>query len=409
MTVSGDLRRVLLTWEMGLNLGHLASIQPLAKRLLAQGCQVLVAARQVDNAAELLGKHGIPYVQAPSLPRPRQMLSSIAGYADILYFDGWGDGAALSWKINAWMKLFDAFRPDLVVLDHSPTAYLAARIGGIPAVAVGNGFELPPLSKPLPPFPGLSWATAAAAEHSELRVLAGVNQVLKGFGAPTCDSLASVFCEQQRILTTVPELDHYMPRSDAHYSGPLLAWTGVERVDWPHGNRKRVFAYLRKASCDVEVVLQALALSGVSAICFVPESDTGLLQSRAGPRIRVVSKPVDLEFLVKTSDACVVYSAVGTAHRFLFAGVPLLLMPRTVEAQMGARKIEQLGAGVVVRGKLPATTLAMLVQRVVGQDRYRLCARAFAQRYAQLSLPDVADDITRILLSRLPAKHQLPV
>ncbi len=408
MTVPGAVGRVLFTWEMGLNLGHLASIQPLAKRLLAKGCQVLVAARQLDNAAELLGKHGIPYVQAPCLPHQAQMSSSMVGYADILHFGGWSDGEVLAWKLKAWMKLFEAFQPDLLVLDHSPTAYLAAHLAKIPAVAVGNGFELPPLSRPLPPFPGLSWATDAAAAHSEHRVMAGVNQALKVFGVPAYDCLATVFGEQQRILTTVPELDHYLPRPGACYSGPLLAWTGTDRVDWPPGNGRRVFAYLRKESCDVDAVLQALALSGVSAICFIPESDTGLLQSRSGPRVRIVSKPVDLAFLVQTSDACVVYSAVGTAHRFLFAGVPLLLMPRTVEAQMGARKIEQLGAGVVVRGKLPATALAMLVQRVVGQDRYRLCARAFAQRYAQLSLPDVADDITRILLSHLPAKHQLP-
>lgn len=395
------MSRVLFAWELGRHLGHLASIQPLAMRLLAKGHRVLVAARELNNAPALLGTHGIPFVQAPFQTRQRQLLQPPCGYADILLSQGWGDADALAALLDGWRKVLDAFVPDLVVLDHSPTAYLAARIAGVPAVAVGNGFELPPLAEPLPPFPGFSWATDAAVAHSEARVIGGVNGALELFGAKGHDSLASVFDGQHRILTTVPELDHYGPRPTAHYSGPLLAMSGADQVDWPPGPGKRVFAYLRQESCDVEAVLRGLTLAGACAVCFVPDADSKRLQAFAGPLVRVTSKPVDLVGLVQTADACVSYSAVGTAFRFLFAGVPLLLMPKTAEAQMGARRIENLGAGLVVRGRLSAASIAMLLERVVAEEGCRRHARAFALRYAGLSLPQVANEVTGMLLCRL--------
>jgi len=39
-------------------------------------------------------------------------------------------------------------------------------------------------------------------------------------------------------------VDHYAPRGDAHYVGPLLGALPTATVDWPEVE-KRIFAYLR--------------------------------------------------------------------------------------------------------------------------------------------------------------------
>ena len=62
------MSRILLTWELGLNLGHLTRLLPVAQRLEADGHIVLVATRDVQAAARVLGPAGIPFVQAPYLP-----------------------------------------------------------------------------------------------------------------------------------------------------------------------------------------------------------------------------------------------------------------------------------------------------------------------------------------------------
>lgn len=48
------MRRILLTWEMGSNLGHLSRLLPLAQRLKRRGHDVLIAARDPDVAVRTL-------------------------------------------------------------------------------------------------------------------------------------------------------------------------------------------------------------------------------------------------------------------------------------------------------------------------------------------------------------------
>jgi len=114
------------------------------------------------------------------------------------------------------------FRPDAVVIDYSPTARLATRIAAIPTVMIGNGFELPPATEPLPPFPGFSWATAERAAASERIAVDNATVVLKRFKRPALRSLSELFDDAACLYATLPELDHYGPRAGARYVGPLL-------------------------------------------------------------------------------------------------------------------------------------------------------------------------------------------
>jgi hypothetical protein len=59
--------RVLLTWELGLNLGHHTRLLPVARKLKSEGHAVLAAVRDIQGAAKVLGSEGIPFC-ARSLP-----------------------------------------------------------------------------------------------------------------------------------------------------------------------------------------------------------------------------------------------------------------------------------------------------------------------------------------------------
>jgi UDP:flavonoid glycosyltransferase YjiC (YdhE family) len=142
-----------MTWELGLNLGHLARLLPVASRLREEGHEVLVAARDLAAAARVLQFAGIPFVQAPHLTRQHQLPHRPAGYSDILRANGWGDRTTLAGLTEAWINLFGMFRPDIVLADYSPTATFAAHLRHLPYLLVGNGFELPPATAPFPPDP----------------------------------------------------------------------------------------------------------------------------------------------------------------------------------------------------------------------------------------------------------------
>src|SRR5471032_1719050 len=131
------MSRILLGWELGLNFGHIARLLPLAEGLKARGHSVLVAVRDIPAAAKVLGPTGISFVQAPfhvkGIPLPNRQSS----YADILLAQGWADRSALWGLVQGWLNLFQLYQPDLVVLDHSPTARLATCIARIPTALVG--------------------------------------------------------------------------------------------------------------------------------------------------------------------------------------------------------------------------------------------------------------------------------
>jgi UDP:flavonoid glycosyltransferase YjiC (YdhE family) len=100
------LRRIVLAWEIGLNLGHLARLQPLAQTLRRIGHQALVAARDLGSAAKMLGPAGIPFVQAPHFPERIQLPHRAASFADILRSQGWDDLDVLGGMLCAWMTLY---------------------------------------------------------------------------------------------------------------------------------------------------------------------------------------------------------------------------------------------------------------------------------------------------------------
>src|ERR1700676_148342 len=109
------MSRILLTWELGLNFGHLARLLPIARQLKSRGHAVLVAARELASAARVLGPHSISFVQAPYLAESHPLPHRPAGYADVLRAQGWGDRITLRGLTEGWINLYRMFRPDIVV------------------------------------------------------------------------------------------------------------------------------------------------------------------------------------------------------------------------------------------------------------------------------------------------------
>lgn len=374
------MSRILLTWELGLNLGHLARLLPLAQQLVADGHVVLVATRDIQSAARVLGPAGIPFVQAPHLPKGIALPHRASGYADILLSQGWSDEPTLRGLTLAWLNLLRLFKPERLVLDYSPTVSLAARIENIPTVSVGNGFELPPLTDPLPPFPLFSWATPDLAAKSEARAVANANRVLSTLHAPTLTALRELFERQTRLFATFAELDHYGARhGEGHYIGPLFGALRTRRIGWPEGTGPRIFACLRQDTASVQAILGALGALQARVLCVVPGFERRQLEPFARDHIRYVADPVDLEPLLD-ADVAVTYGAEGTILRFLTAGVPQVISPWHVETFMAARRIEAAGLGAFLPGTTDSQAVSDLIARVAGDTAMRRNVGEFAQR-----------------------------
>ena len=65
-------------------------------------------------------------------------------FAQILHNCGFGDAAELATMAEAWRKLYDFVRPDLIIFDHAPTALLASAGYPVRRALIGTGFFSPP-------------------------------------------------------------------------------------------------------------------------------------------------------------------------------------------------------------------------------------------------------------------------
>lgn len=293
------------------------------------------------------------------------------------------------------------FQPDLVVLDFAPTARLAARILGIPTVLIGNGFELPPASAPLPAFGGFTWATADKAAESERVALANAQAVTSAFKVPPMEALCELFEANACVFATFAELDHYGARADVRYGGPLLGQLQGEPVLWPSSSEKHIFACLRPDTQNVEAILGGLAASGANVVCVAPGFTSGQLAPFRTPKMHFSAQPVLLQPLLQDADVCVSYGAEGTVATFLLAGVPQLLAPHHVEAQMAARRIEEWRAGLVLRGAQTVQSVAMMLDRLIAESCYAQRARDFSQQYGGFDAALTAKSVVELLESVL--------
>jgi UDP:flavonoid glycosyltransferase YjiC (YdhE family) len=377
--------RVLLTWELGLNLGHLTRLLPIAQKLLGDRHSVLVAVRDVRSAASILGPAGVRFVQAPHLPLGIPLKHRASGYTDILLSQGWSDHSALWGLVQAWLSIFHLFRPDNLILDYSPTVSLAALIAGIPSVSVGNGFELPPLTDPLPAFPGFSWATGERAAASESEAMRSANAVLRAFGSPECGALRELLAGRARFFATFRELDHYGPREDGLYIGPLLGDVVGRTIEWPDGGGPKIFASLTPGTSRLAEIFAAFTEMPARIVCVARGFTTSQLSGLSRSNIRCEVQPVDLSTLLD-ADLCITYGAEGTILTFLLARVPQLVIPWHVETYMMVRRLEALGVGRALRGEFSASAVQSAVTSLTctakSSNYWRLDIRGYTSEAA---------------------------
>ena len=400
------MSRILLGWELGSNLGHLSRLLPLARRLKARGHNVLVAARDLALAARMLGPAGIPFVQAPRMSMGPGPSRQPASYADVLRYSGWADAPQLWGMVQAWVNVLRLFNPAVIVLDHSPSALLAARCISMPCVLMGTGFELPPLRQPLPPFPGFSGSTAENAAEAEAEVLENANLSLRAARVPPLRSLADLFNVERRWLTTFAELDHYGVREGERYIGPIGEVEEGVPMEWPSGATQRIFAYLRPDTPDLQVILRSLAASGAAVVCYGPGIASQQTDALGAGRFTLASRPVDLSTLLQGASLCVSYAPAGTVASTLLQGIPQLLAPAHVEAQLTAHRVECMGAGLTLQGNPTEQRVVAMLQTLLSNPLFKTRAAMFAARYKSFDPGRAADDIVEDIHSFLSQRKQ---
>lgn len=388
------MRRILFAWELGGNFGHLARLVSIALKLRERGDQVLFVIRDLRHARQFLIKHGLSFISAPApISGIRSGLKFLpTSYADILALQGMNSLAAIQPQVSAWHTIFDLFKPDAVVLDHAPVGMFAAQLADVPRIAVGTGFELPPLLQYFPLFRDASFERRQALLELEKTLLETLNQLAASNGQSSLEKSSDIFKGTRRCFVTLPELDHYGKRLDVTYLGMLQPWRDTslaKPLSWPNG-RKRILAYLQPSYPLTDQVLQLLAKGDSAVIACVPDLKHGINDAL---RIKVSNRFINISPLLRDADLLICHGGHGMSGEALLAAKPILILPQYLEQKMLGESIETLGAAKLLKPQRVVDELNTAVNILLDETSYRDAAIKFKCRYSEIDSDETLNRI----------------
>ncbi len=381
------MSRILLAWELGAASGHLAGLRPVVEMLLARGHQVTLAAQNLRNAARVFSGLDFPIVQAP---RTYELYGGLEdpplNYSEILMRYGYIDVLMLTALLRAWRALIQLTDADVLVADHAPTALLAARsFRNLRCIAFGNSFAVPPPVHPAPNMRHWLDVPQQRLRNSDALVLETINQSLSSSETPL-SAVHQLFDRADHLFVGIPELDPYGPRSVECYLGLYVGVSGKAAANWPAGDGKRIFAYLRADFSEIDYVLDALSACGARCLIHMAGTSQVLIERYQSDRLVFSNAPVDIVSASAQCDFAICHSGTGTVNALLQAGKPMLLLPAQLEQFLLARNVEALGAAIVVLPEEVNSAFDGALNDILENPSFSGGARALADRYREQSM-----------------------
>ena len=397
------MARFLFAWELGVGLGHVLPLAQLARPLVERGHELALVLKDLSSARAVLGALAdsprMTLWQAPVWLLPLQGQAPAVSYAELLHRAGYLDAGRLRGLVQGWRQLFDAIRPDLLLIDHAPTALLAAQGLPLRRVMVGNGFFQPPAGAPMPGFLDDDAISPLRLAQTEALALAICNAVLVAEGRPALNALHELLAVDQNFLLTWPQLDPYghgpEGRPGGDYWGPLpVSVQGVPAL-WPDGDGPALLAYLKGDYAALEPVLQQLAKAPCRTLAHVVGLNAVLRQRWSGQRLRFATEPVQMSDALSQAAAVLCHGGAGTVAAALQAGRPLLLLPMHGEQAATARRVQAAGPGACLRPNEVPVKLKSTLTRLLADNALTGRVQAFAAARGAAPGADVSDALAR--------------
>lgn len=385
---------IFYAWELGGGFGHVGAFMPLAQSLRDAGYDVKWAVSQPAEVGAFLARNGFTWLPAPNVAE-KQHKNPPLNYADILLRYGYDDAEHLFGLVGAWRTLMQVSKARLVLVDHAPTALIAARTLGLPVMLFSSGFAIPPMRYPLPNMRPWASVTNNLLEQFDDQVCRNINVVLKEFACQGIDHVARLFDVEEPAVLTFPELDHYQGRGLASYWGSLYQAGGGVRVSWMDNTLPRIFAYLRFEVVQHVALLELLVAMDVQCVVYFPGIDPALKERFARSQLQFTEHPLDIGQVMREVDYVITYANLLTTTAALLAGKPLLLLPFHLEQFLLAQRVETLGAGIMVRPEATREILVGSIQQLVHDDQIKNCAELFARKYANFDQQSVLRNLMR--------------
>ena len=335
---------ILIGYEYGLGMGHLARMLPIARALLVRNHKVVFFLRNPHECTKILTRENLPIIPVmnirANIPELR-MKPRYNSYSDFMAIAGCYDLENLFTVTLSWKTLFDIYKPDLIVCDHSPICCLAA-FGRIPVVLIGDGFTLPPAHESV--FPIVNVNGTSTIVDSD-RLLENMRAVQKMHGHRIPQTITEPFRTAARLFCTLPELDHYpLMRRDTVIGPPPNDL--FEPVDQP--KKPRWFAYLK-----AEFPITGRVLESISNVKIPGEVYINSLAPEGAERLKrnnivVHHEPPPMNEILPRVSVVLHHGGNGVSCAALSAGRPQVVVPMYHEAELTGGFLRRMGVGHVL-------------------------------------------------------------
>jgi MGT family glycosyltransferase len=385
------------------------------RALVDRGHDVRVLADAVlAPDVESTGAEHVPWERAPQRPNLDPQSAIIQDWDTSTPFQAFGrvrDGAMIgpAGLFAADVRAELHRRPADVVVGNFFVfgAQIAAEAEGVPfAFLVSNllsfrGSGTPPLGPGLKPARGpLGRARDAALNRMMGRLfdkgLDELNGVRRANGLEPIASVLENFERADRLLLLTSrafEYESYTPPANVRVVGPRLddpAWAG----EWtpPAGDDPLVLVGMSSTYMDHAEVLQraATALGRLPVRGLVTTGPSIPLDAIDAPaNVTVVGRAPHSEVL-RHASAVVTHAGHGTVIKALAAGVPVVAIPLGRDQLDNAARVAHHGAGLRLKPKADAETIAKAIRRVIDEPSFAAGARRLADAIALETAEDRA-------------------
>lgn len=391
------MNRILFCWELGSNLGHVMRLLPIARVLRDKGHEVLWAYAGIrKTVASLVRSEGFTSLDAPTWPLPATSSPLSQTYGQNLLKNGYGREDYLLSHLDAWRSLLQSSQPDLVLAEHAPTALIIARDMDITRAAIGTGYSIPPLSRPMSFLHPWFTLSAERLAEKEAAFLNKVNQVLAEAGCVSLGSVADIFDGASIFLCTWPEFDHYGGRETEKYRGPVVSDVHDLSAPWPSQDRENVYVYMRSGHRVFQPLLEALQKLDLPVLAFVPDINVNHMeQIGTGKNTCITASPMNLGDVKERCLFAVTEGGVNTASLMLLAGVPLLLCPSQLEQAVLSYRLSAQGLCTMISWFDMNPDMEGKVNEMYTNDLLVKNVRALAHKYSDESNAGRVEDIAQ--------------
>jgi UDP:flavonoid glycosyltransferase YjiC (YdhE family) len=383
------MSKILCCWELGEDYGHIGQFLPVIKELSSRGHDVFFALKDLSKLSDFDWPSGVKFLQAPLWLERSQKPIRAECYAEIILHKGYDSAAHLTVLVDAWRHLFEWISPDVLILDHSPTALVASRGLNIPRIIFSNPFVTPPPG--CPPINLRPWQefNTEKANNIDAHVTSVINQVCTKLNFPTIAQVSDLFAVEKTFLSSSYELDFYRDfRASVVYGRYLPVGDGLQKPVWMPGTAIKIFAYLKFGRAQVDQVLHGLSAMQARVVCFYFGARPEDVERYRGSSVVVSNKPFDMTAVYREAQVIICHAG-GMVHSALHYGRPLILLPTQIEQQNTASKLKELGVATVIDKQDSPIDVQEKLRDFFTNPSYSEHARAFSERVKTSEPSDV--------------------